>query len=259
MTYTVIIPARQASTRLPGKMLADVGGAPLIVRVLERVRLSRAAQVVVATDHADIASAVRAVGGTALMTRVDHASGTDRLSEAALALGLADDAIVVNVQGDEPLIDVGLIDACAALLAVRPDCAIATACHPITTMADAINPNIVKVALNHNNTALYFSRATSPWARDAFSASQTPSQAVLPPDLPIYRHMGLYAYRVAFLRAFPTLAPAAIERLEALEQLRALYHGINIAVHVSPHAAAPGVDTQADLDFVRAHFAALHP
>ncbi len=248
--YTVIIPARHAATRLPGKMLADVAGKPLVVRVLEQVQLSGAQRVVVACDHESIRAAVMASGGQALMTGTDHASGTDRLGEAAQQLGLADDDIVVNVQGDEPLIDVRLIDACARLLHSRTDCAVATACHPLQQAADMFNPNIVKVALDHANTALYFSRATIPWARDAFAADKN----LLPPGLPIYRHMGLYAYRVKFLRAFPALAPAAIEQFEALEQLRTLYHGYKIAVHMSLEPAAPGVDTQADLDHVRAIF-----
>ena len=250
-SFTIIIPARHASTRLPGKMLADVAGKPLVARVLEQVRGSRAQQIVVACDHEAIHAAVTAHGGTALMTRADHASGTDRLSEAARQLGLKDDDIVVNVQGDEPLIDVRLIDACAQLLHARTDCAIATACHPLQHAAEMFNPNIVKVALDHANTALYFSRATIPWARDAFAADKN----VLPPGLPIYRHMGLYAYRVKFLHAFPTLPAAAMEQFEALEQLRALYHGYKIAVHVSPEPAAPGVDTQADLEHVRHVFA----
>jgi 3-deoxy-manno-octulosonate cytidylyltransferase (CMP-KDO synthetase) len=251
MSFTVLIPARHASSRLPGKMLADLGGKPLVVRVAERAALA-GAPVVVATDHADIAAACAAHGIRALITRVDHASGTDRLGEAAQQLGLADTDIVVNVQGDEPLIDVALVKRMAALLGERPDCAIATAAHPLYDAADLWNPNIVKVALDARSTALYFSRATIPWARDAFAQSRDQ----LPPGLPVVRHMGLYAYRVAFLRAFPQLPVAAIETFEALEQLRALFHGYRIAVEVSEATPAPGVDTPADLERVRQIFAA---
>jgi 3-deoxy-manno-octulosonate cytidylyltransferase (CMP-KDO synthetase) len=185
------------------------------------------------------------------MTRADHATGTDRLAEAADQLGLADDAIVVNVQGDEPLLDAALIRNMAALLAARPDAAIATACHPIDDVAEAFNPNVVKVVCDAAGYALYFSRATIPWARDAFRDSP----GTLPPGLPLYRHYGLYAYRVSFLRAFPALAPAPIERFEALEQLRALWHGYRIVVEVTHGTPAPGIDTPEDLARVREIFA----
>ena len=245
--FTVLIPARRASTRLPDKVLADLAGKPMVVRVADRAAQSGASRVLIATDDAQIKAAVERHGYEALMTRADHPSGTDRLSEAAAQLGLPDEAIVVNVQGDEPLISPLLIAEVAAELARRPDCAIATACHPILEAAEMFNPNIVKVALDARNTALYFSRATIPWARDAFAADKD----TLPDGLPIYRHMGLYAYRVAFLRSYPTLAPAPIERFEALEQLRALWHGVKIAVHITAATAAPGVDTPADLALVR--------
>jgi len=245
--FIVLIPARKASSRLPDKVLADLAGKPMVVRVADQAAQSGASRVLIATDDAQIQAAVQQHGYTALMTRADHPSGTDRLSEAAAQLGLPDEAIVVNVQGDEPLISPALIAEVAAELARRPDCAIATACHPLTEAAEMFNPNIVKVALDARNTALYFSRATIPWARDAFNASREE----LPPGLPIYRHMGLYAYRTAFLRSYPTLAPAPIERFEALEQLRALWHGVKIAVHITAATAAPGVDTAADLELVR--------
>ncbi|HEY4375003.1 MAG TPA: 3-deoxy-manno-octulosonate cytidylyltransferase [Burkholderiales bacterium] len=248
--FIVLIPARKASSRLPAKVLADLAGKPMVVRVAERAAQSGATQVLVATDDAEIRAAVEAHGYQALMTRADHPSGTDRLSEAAQQLGLADDAIVVNVQGDEPLISPLLIAEVAAELARRPDCAIATACHPLTQAEEMFNPNIVKVALDARNTALYFSRATIPWARDAF-ADRGALPAGIPEGLPIYRHMGLYAYRTSFLRTYPTLAAAPIERFEALEQLRALWHGYRIAVHITAATAAPGVDTPADLDLVR--------
>jgi 3-deoxy-manno-octulosonate cytidylyltransferase (CMP-KDO synthetase) len=249
--FTVLIPARYASTRLPGKPLADIAGKPMVVRVAERARASGAERVVVATDDTRVRDAVVAHGIDACMTRADHVTGTDRLAETAQHLGLADDAIVVNVQGDEPLLDPALIRGMAALLAARPDAAIATACHPIDDVAEAFNPNVVKVVLDAAGYALYFSRATIPWARDAFRESTN----ALPPGLPLYRHYGLYAYRVSFLRAFPRLAPAPIETFEALEQLRALWHGYRIAVQVTHGTPAPGIDTPEDLERVRAIFA----
>jgi len=250
--FTAIIPARYASTRLPGKPLADIGGKPMVVRVAERAMAAGADRVVVATDDARIKAAVEAHGIAACLTAADHATGTDRLAEAAQQLGLSDDAIVVNVQGDEPLLSPALIRAVADLLAAHPDAAIATACHPITEPAEAFNPNVVKVVLDAKGYALYFSRATIPWARDAFAGTR----GDLPQGLPLYRHYGLYAYRVRFLRAFPALAPAPIERFEALEQLRALWHGFRIVVEVTTGTPAPGVDTPEDLDRVRALFAA---
>jgi 3-deoxy-manno-octulosonate cytidylyltransferase (CMP-KDO synthetase) len=186
------------------------------------------------------------------MTRADHPTGTDRLAEAAMALGLADDEIVVNVQGDEPLLDPALMRSIAVLLQRQPDAAIATACHPIDDPAEAFNPNVVKVVLDAAGYALYFSRATIPWARDAFAASTD----TLPSGLPLYRHYGLYAYRMSFLRAFPALAAAPIERFEALEQLRALWHGFRIVVEITGGTPAPGIDTPEDLARVRALYAA---
>jgi 3-deoxy-manno-octulosonate cytidylyltransferase (CMP-KDO synthetase) len=254
--FTVLVPARYASTRLPGKPLADIAGKPMVVRVAENARASGAARVVIATDDARIADAARAHGVDACLTRADHPTGTDRLAEAAVALQLADDAIVVNVQGDEPLLAPVLVARMAELLASRPEAAIATACHPIHDAAEAFNPNVVKVVLDRAGFALYFSRATIPWARDAFGAlragaapTQLPDR--LPDGLPIYRHYGLYAYRAGFLRRFPTLAPAPIERFEALEQLRALWHGERIVVEVTAGTPAPGVDTPEDLERVR--------
>jgi len=248
--FTVIIPARYASTRLPGKALADIAGKPMVVRVALRAQRAGALSVVVATDDVRIKAAVEAHGIAACLTRSDHATGTDRLAEAAQQLGLADDAIVVNVQGDEPLLSHELIRTMADLLAAHPDAAIATACHAISDAAEAFNPNVVKVVLDHRRYALYFSRATIPWARDAFAAGR----GAVPEGLPIYRHYGLYAYRVGFLRAFPALAPAPIERFEALEQLRALWHGFRIIVEITAGTPAPGVDTPEDLERVRALF-----
>ncbi len=201
MSFTVLIPARHASTRLPGKPLADIGGKPMVVRVAERAQRAGAARVVVATDDERIRAAVAAHGIDACLTRSDHPTGTDRLAEAARLLDLPDDAIVVNVQGDEPLLAPSLIRAVAVLLAAHPDAAIATACHGIVDPAEAFNPNVVKVVLDANRYALYFSRATIPWARDAFALGR----GAVPPGLPLYRHYGIYAYRVDFLRRFPGL------------------------------------------------------
>jgi 3-deoxy-manno-octulosonate cytidylyltransferase (CMP-KDO synthetase) len=249
--FTVLVPARYASTRLPGKPLADIAGKPMVVRVAERAMESGATRVVVATDDVRVQDAVAAAGIAVCLTHLEHLTGTDRLAEAAELLALPDDEIVVNVQGDEPLLEPALIRSMATLLATRPDAAMATACHPIEDADEAFNPNVVKVVLDAAGYALYFSRATIPWARDAFAQSRAP----LPPGLPLYRHYGLYAYRTAFLRAFPKLAPAPIERFEALEQLRALWHGHRIAVEITRGTPAPGIDTPEDLDRVRKLFA----
>ncbi len=250
--FIAIIPARRASTRLPDKALADIHGKPMVVRVAERALQSAATQVLVATDDRAIADACAAHGITALMTRADHPSGTDRIAEVAIALGLADDALVVNVQGDEPLIDPQLIDQCAARLAAAPDCAIATACHAINDAADLFNPNVVKVVSDRAGRALYFSRAPIPWERASFKMEQSCGTSA--PAIMARRHIGLYAYRVAFLKQFPNLEVAPLEQLEALEQLRALWHGFRIAVFEAAHAPAPGVDTAEDLADVRLRF-----
>lgn len=250
--FTVLVPARLASTRLPDKPLADIAGRPMVVRVAERARRSGARRVVVAADSERIAEACRAHGVEALLTRADHPSGSDRLAEACALLGLDGDDVVVNVQGDEPLIDPTLIDAVAGLLRDRPQAAMATAAHPITEAADLANPNVVKVVLQADGLALYFSRAPIPWWRDGAGTGGLPALPVAPAPL---RHIGLYAYRAAFLRAFPALPPAPVEQCEALEQLRALWHGHRIAVHVTAEAPGPGVDTPADLARVRALFA----
>ena len=249
MRFTVLVPARLASTRLPNKPLADLGGVPMIVRVAQRANQSGAHAVVVAADHADIVAACREHGVQALLTRDDHATGSDRLAEACVLLGLDGDDTVVNVQGDEPLIDPGLIDACAALLAERTDCVMSTAAHAIDSPAEMDNPNVVKVVLDAAGRALYFSRASIPWARDARArgADTLPSPAPL-------RHIGIYGYHAGFLRRFPSLAASPLEAIEALEQLRVLWHGERIAVHVSHTRPGPGVDTPDDLIRVRALF-----
>jgi 3-deoxy-manno-octulosonate cytidylyltransferase (CMP-KDO synthetase) len=248
MSFTVIIPARLASTRLPNKPLADLGGKPMVVRVAERARESGAARIIVATDHPDIAEVCRLHNIEVCMTRADHPSGTDRIAEVAQQIGLAPDAVVVNLQGDEPLIDPALLAACAARIA--PGVPMATCAHPITDAADAFNPNVVKVVLDQAGRALYFSRATIPWHRDGFAASREQ----LPAGYTPLRHIGLYAYNNAFLQAYPQLAPAPIEQAEALEQLRVLWHGYPIAVHVTDNAPPGGVDTAEDLARVRLQF-----
>jgi 3-deoxy-manno-octulosonate cytidylyltransferase (CMP-KDO synthetase) len=242
----VLIPARYASSRLPGKALADIAGKPMVVRVAERARASGAAAVWIATDDERIAAAARAHGCDAIMTRADHVSGTDRLAEAAGLLALAEDELVVNVQGDEPLIPSDLVGRVAHTLAQRTAASIATACVPIHDTGEFLNPNAVKVVCDHAGYALYFSRAPIPYARDAFAAGLAPG-APLPAGLPVFRHLGIYAYRAAFLRAFTRLRPPAIERFEALEQLRALAHGHRIHCAITRAAPHPGVDTPADL------------
>jgi 3-deoxy-manno-octulosonate cytidylyltransferase (CMP-KDO synthetase) len=248
MSFTVIIPARLASTRLPNKPLADIGGKPMVVRVAERAAQSGAAQVVVATDHADIVAACEQHRVQVRMTRADHPSGTDRIAEVAAAIGLAPDAVVVNVQGDEPLIDPLLIAATAQL--IGPDVPMATAAHPIDGVDEAFNPNVVKVVQDKSGRALYFSRATIPWHRDGFARTRDD----MPPGYRPLRHIGLYAYRNAFLQLYPTLAVSPLEQIEALEQLRVLWHGYPIALHVTQHAPAAGVDTPEDLARVRSRF-----
>lgn len=246
--FKVIIPARYASTRLPGKPLADIHGKPMVVRMVELALRSGAEEVWVATDHAQVAEVVTACGYNVLMTAPEHASGTDRLGEVARQLNWADDVMVVNVQGDEPLLDPRLVADVATSLAQHERADIATACHAIHDITSLFNQNIVKVVLDRMGYALYFSRAPIPYARDAFR--DAPNR--LPADLPVYRHIGIYAYRVAFLKTYQQLAPAAIEQCEALEQLRALWHGYKIAVAITDFAPAPGVDTLEDLQKVRA-------
>lgn len=250
MTFTVLIPARLASTRLPDKPLADIAGVPMIVRVAQAALRSAAQRVVVAADSARITEACAAHGIEAVLTRADHPSGSDRLAEACEQLGLGGDDRIVNVQGDEPLVAPAMIDACARLLDERADCAMATVAHAIDDVAEFVDPNIVKVVLDGRSRALYFSRAPIAWWRDGFKAGITR----LPEPAPL-RHVGVYAYRAGFLRRFPRLAPAPLERTEALEQLRVLWHGERIAVHVSAERPGPGVDTPADLQRVRARFA----
>jgi 3-deoxy-manno-octulosonate cytidylyltransferase (CMP-KDO synthetase) len=245
--FRVVIPARFASSRLPGKPLADIGGKPMVVHVAERARLSGAESVVVATDHADILAAARAHGIDALMTRSDHATGTDRIAEVVAQMGLADEAIVVNVQGDEPLIPPELVASVARLLHQRPAAAMATACHAIHDADEVFSPHVVKVTFDREGYAHYFSRAPIPFWRDGFANGRS----ALPQGDCYYRHVGLYAYRAGFLRSYGGLAPAPAEQLESLEQLRALWHGYRIALAVCAEAPPAGVDTPADLEAVR--------
>lgn len=247
--FVVLIPARLASTRLPDKPLADLGGLPMVVRVAQRARLSQASRVVVAADSVRIVDACRAHGVEALLTRDDHPSGSDRLAEACAQLALGNDEIVVNVQGDEPLIDPVLVDAVAAALRSDTEVAMSTAAHAIDSMEDFLNPNVVKTVLDARGHALYFSRAPIPCWRDG--AVDSAGLRALPESPAPLRHIGIYGYRAGFVRGFPTLPPAPVEATEALEQLRALWHGFRIAVHVSALRPGPGVDTPEDLIRVR--------
>ena len=245
--FTVIVPARLASTRLPRKPLADIHGVPMVVRVAQRAALSNAFQVVVAADSIEIVQACQAHGVRAMLTQMDHPSGSDRLAEASTLLGLKPHDVVVNVQGDEPLINPELINQVAEFLVQRPTASMSTAAHEIHELAEFTNPNVVKVVIDQAQLALYFSRAPIPWWRDGFLKGIQS----LPQPAPL-RHIGIYAYRVGFLQSFPTLQPAPIETGEALEQLRALWHGHKIAVHITPDVPGPGVDTPEDLERVRA-------
>lgn len=240
--FIVAIPARYGSTRLPGKPLRLLGGEPLVVRVARRARAAGAVQVVVATDDARVAAALRNEDIAVCLTRGDHASGSDRLAECAVTLGWPDDALVVNLQGDEPFAPAAGIRAVAS--ALREDEApMATLATPIESAAQWFDPNCVKVVCNLRRRAMYFSRAPVPWARDALVGTRD----AVPDGLEVLRHIGIYAYRAGFLKAFSSLAPTPLERSEALEQLRALEHGHAIAVRVTPEPFPPGVDTDEDL------------
>jgi 3-deoxy-manno-octulosonate cytidylyltransferase (CMP-KDO synthetase) len=266
--FHVVIPARISSTRLPGKPLLLIGDKPMVIRVAEQAAQSGAQQIWIATDHQPIMAAVHEHGFKACMTRADHPSGTDRIAEVVAQHNWADDTIVVNVQGDEPLIPPQLIRAVAQHLHDHPECAIATACHPVHDEASMRNPNIVKTVLDKDGNALYFSRAPIPYPRDAFMGLLSPAgrdaspssprgedgRGELPANMTILRHIGIYAYRVGFLRAYSQLAPCAIEQIEALEQLRALWHGYKIGVTITDVAPPSGVDTAEDLNVARKLF-----
>jgi 3-deoxy-manno-octulosonate cytidylyltransferase (CMP-KDO synthetase) len=240
-SFTVVIPARLASTRLPKKALADLGGKPMVVRVAQRASQSNASQVIVATDASEIESACKASSIQVMMTRIEHPSGTDRIAEVVTRLQLKDDDLVVNVQGDEPLIPIELINQVAKTLEAKPDCAISTAAVAISDPSEINNPNAVKVVLNQMGEALYFSRSAIPFDR-------THSSPVY------YRHIGIYAYRVHFLKKYSELIPSPLEQAESLEQLRALWHGSRIAVHITSESPPAGVDTPEDLERVRSFF-----
>lgn len=249
MTFSIIIPARMASTRLPRKMVADVVGLPLIVRVAKQALKSKAKQVVVATDHEEIYALCLKHKLNVVMTSPDHQSGTDRISEAVQLLGLSGstDEVIINVQGDEPLIEPELINQLARFIQEQQT-VIATIAHPLTNIDEVFNHNVVKTVISQNNLALYFSRAPIPYYRDGYSQA---SQMRLPEQLNVLRHIGIYAYRVGFLEAYRNLPISALEEVEALEQLRALYNGYAIGVMVTDQAPAAGVDTVADLVRVR--------
>ena len=290
MQFRVVIPARYASSRLPGKPLADIGGKPMVLHVLERALEAGAQSVVVATDDARVKQVVEAAGQQAIMTSPDHTSGTERLVEVVETLGWNDDTVVVNVQGDEPLIEPGLIREAALQLAMHENAVMATLAHPIHDLADFTSPNVVKVVADEAGYALYFSRAPIPWPRDAFAQQSgmpyegtptfnglkpvkdrmpregiampleaTPAcngllfmEGRLPHGFQPLRHIGLYAYRAAFLRTYASLTPSPLERFEMLEQLRVLWHGYRISLGVTPITPVPGVDTPEDLERVRA-------
>ncbi|WP_432785159.1 3-deoxy-manno-octulosonate cytidylyltransferase [Oligella sp. MSHR50489EDL] len=248
--FIAVVPARAASTRLPGKMLADIAGTPMVVHTARRAAASQAKAVYIATDDKEIFDVVTAHGFQALMTDTAHPSGTDRLAEVVQQLALSPDTLLVNVQGDEPLIDPALINQVAATLASNPDASIATAAYPIHDLEKLFNPNVVKVVLTQSAEALYFSRAPIPWARDSFKVEPK----ALPDRMQAYHHIGLYAYRAHFLSVFPKLSPGALEQLESLEQLRALENGYKIQVMITDSAPAPGVDSAEDLEIVRKFF-----
>ncbi len=244
MSFKVVIPARYASTRLPGKPLLDIAGKPMVIRVAQQASKSGAETVVIATDFEKIMEVAQEHEVAAVMTRVDHQSGTDRIAEVAQQLDWHDEDIVVNVQGDEPLIDPQLIQEVALTLGHSKEAVMATACHVISDEASMLNPNVVKLVMDANGHALYFSRSPIPYPRDEADKQ----------SIKAHRHIGIYAYRVGFLKQYAKLDATTLEKIESLEQLRVLYHGYKIAVSVTDNAPASGVDTQEDLDSVRRVF-----
>jgi 3-deoxy-manno-octulosonate cytidylyltransferase (CMP-KDO synthetase) len=244
--FKIVIPARFASTRLPGKALKPLLGIPMIQHVYQRAMETSASDIIVATDHNDIAQAVKKFGGNVMMTKLDHPTGTDRISEVIHAQSWSDDTIVVNLQGDEPHIPAKLIQETAESLALNSQCDIATLATKITTMEDVVNPNMVKIVLNNNNEALYFSRATIPYNKKWNNKDKLKQEI----EFPYYHHIGLYAYTVGFLKQFPSLTPCSIELAESLEQLRALYYGYRIFVKIINSSPGHGVDTEADINRV---------
>ena len=247
----MVVPARLASTRLPRKPLADIGGVPMVVRVARQAASSGASRVVVAADSTEIVQTCRVYGIECMLTSTEHTTGTDRIAETVSQLSVAPETIVVNVQADEPLMPSDVVDRVARLLNERDDCEIATAAHPIDDAAEFFSPDVVKVVVDNRDRAITFSRAPIPWSRDAFADGRT----ALPPGLGALRHVGLYAYRAAFLFRYPNLPKPAIEEHEKLEQLRAIAHGVGIAVLRLTEPLPPGVDTPADLQRMRENFA----
>ncbi len=248
MTFVVFIPARLQSSRLPNKPLADIHGVPMVVRVARQAMKSRATSTMVATDSQKILDVCATFNVSAMLTREGHPSGSDRLAEACDVLKLSDDQIVVNVQGDEPLVDPELINAVADTLQNQSDCSMSSAAHAIEDVEDFLDPNVVKVVCNARHQALYFSRASIPASRDSGHTAWWKSIA---PGAGPLRHIGIYAYRVKFLREFPTLSSSPAESAECLEQLRALWHGHRVAIHMTQTIPGPSVDTLADLNKVR--------
>ena len=249
--FKVVIPARYGSSRLPAKPLLDIAGQPMVAHVYQRALLSAAQQVVIATDDERIFRLAEQLGAPVVMTSTEHPSGTDRLQEVAQKMGWASDDIIVNVQGDEPLIPPAVINQVAANLAENPQAGIATLAEQYHDLSQFINPNIVKVVRDVNNMAMYFSRASMPWPRDSYTDGRI--RALPVPELYL-RHLGIYAYRVSFLNAYVQWPPAALEQVEALEQLRALYYGVKIHVDLACVNLPAGVDTLADLERIRAIF-----
>lgn len=250
MKFSVVIPARYAASRLPGKPLLDIAGKPMVQHVYERAIQSGAEKVIIATDDDRIRIAAEGFGAEVCMTSPTHRSGTDRLSEVAERLAMSDDRIVVNVQGDEPLMPPALIHQVAENLATHTQASMSTLCARITSAEELFNPNAVKVVMDAAGIALYFSRAPIPWDRDAFAKSKE----ALPARSVHYRHIGLYAYRAGFLHQYVQWPPCPLEETESLEQLRALWHGKKIHVDVAVEPPPPGVDTQQDLEVVRRRF-----
>ena len=250
LSFTALIPARRASSRLPDKALQDIAGLPMVVRVARQAQSSQACRVVVATDDPEIASVCQLHGVASVMTAAHHTSGSDRLAQACHLLDIDDSHLVVNVQGDEPLIDPNLINQVALCLAQRPDCSVSTAAHPIDNLAEFNSPHVVKTVLDAQGSALYFSRAPIPFWRDGQASQQSMTADQLPEPRPL-RHLGIYAYRCGFLKLFSGLTKAPFESIEALEQLRILWHGHPIAVHITHDSPGPGIDTPEDLHRVR--------
>ena len=246
MSFKIVIPARYSSSRLPGKPLLDIAGKPMIQHVFERAQESLAAEIIIATDDVRIEQAAQAFGADVCMTQADHPSGTDRLAEVALKRGFADNDIIVNVQGDEPCLPAALINQVANDLESHQDADIATLYSQITQEKQVFDPNVVKAVMDNNGYALYFSRAPIPWMRDHFN-----SDSSLPPELPHYRHIGLYSYRASFLKHYSELAPCVLEQEESLEQLRAMFYGKKIHLSAAQIDSGHGVDTQDDLIEVR--------